>query len=97
MSNSTFLLFGIAFAIAAITSLLVTPLVRKLAQHVGMVDVTDERRMHVEPKPRIGGIAVSLGSRSPCLRRSASRCRRRRCSTTSPTSTSFSGCCSAAR
>jgi UDP-GlcNAc:undecaprenyl-phosphate GlcNAc-1-phosphate transferase len=61
MSNSTFLLFGIAFAIAAITSLLVTPLVRKLAQHVGMVDVTDERRMHVEPKPRIGGIAVYLG------------------------------------
>jgi UDP-GlcNAc:undecaprenyl-phosphate/decaprenyl-phosphate GlcNAc-1-phosphate transferase len=58
---SDYLLFGAAFAIAATTSVLVTPLVRRLAQHVGMVDVADERRMHVDPKPRIGGIAVYLG------------------------------------
>ena len=56
-----YLLFGAAFAIAAITSLLVTPMVRRLAAHVGMVDQTGERRMHDDPKPRIGGIAVYLG------------------------------------
>lgn len=57
-----YLLFVTAFAIATVTALLVTPLVRRLASHVGMVDVTDERRMHADPKPRIGGIAVFLGT-----------------------------------
>jgi UDP-GlcNAc:undecaprenyl-phosphate GlcNAc-1-phosphate transferase len=50
-----------AFAVALITALLVTPLVRRLAAHVGMLDETGERRMHDVPKPRIGGIAVYLG------------------------------------
>jgi UDP-GlcNAc:undecaprenyl-phosphate GlcNAc-1-phosphate transferase len=59
--KGAYLLFASAFAIAAVTSLLVTPLVRRLASHVGMLDQSDERRMHAEPKPRIGGIAVYLG------------------------------------
>ncbi|HEY0798806.1 MAG TPA: MraY family glycosyltransferase, partial [Candidatus Baltobacteraceae bacterium] len=50
-----------AFAIALITALYTTPQVRRLAQHIGLFDVSDERRMHEEPKPRIGGIAVYLG------------------------------------
>jgi UDP-GlcNAc:undecaprenyl-phosphate GlcNAc-1-phosphate transferase len=45
--------FGVAFA--------ATPQVRRLALKVGVLDVVDDRRMHVEPKPRIGGIAVFLG------------------------------------
>jgi UDP-GlcNAc:undecaprenyl-phosphate/decaprenyl-phosphate GlcNAc-1-phosphate transferase len=47
----------LAFATAAFT----TPYVRKLALNVGMLDATGERRMHDQPKPRIGGIAVYLG------------------------------------
>jgi UDP-GlcNAc:undecaprenyl-phosphate GlcNAc-1-phosphate transferase len=47
--------------LAALTSAYATPLVRKLATHVGMVDETGDRRMHEQPKPRIGGIAVFLG------------------------------------
>ncbi|MDB5093355.1 MAG: UDP-N-acetylmuramyl pentapeptide phosphotransferase/UDP-N-acetylglucosamine-phosphate transferase [Candidatus Eremiobacteraeota bacterium] len=47
----------LAFATAAF----VTPYVRKLALNVGMLDATGERRMHDQPKPRIGGIAVFLG------------------------------------
>src|ERR1700686_3003890 len=47
----------LAFATAAF----VTPYVRKLALNVGMLDATGERRMHDQPKPRIGGIAVYLG------------------------------------
>ncbi|HTV75277.1 MAG TPA: MraY family glycosyltransferase [Candidatus Acidoferrales bacterium] len=50
-----------AFAVAALTALYTTPQVRRLALHIGLLDVTDERRMHEEPKPRIGGIAVYLG------------------------------------
>ena len=33
----------------------------RLARSVGMVDVIDDRRMHDEPKPRIGGVAVFFG------------------------------------
>ncbi|MBV9439091.1 MAG: undecaprenyl/decaprenyl-phosphate alpha-N-acetylglucosaminyl 1-phosphate transferase [Candidatus Eremiobacteraeota bacterium] len=47
----------IAFAAA----FAVTPYVRRLAQTVGMLDETGERRMHDIPRPRIGGIAVYLG------------------------------------
>jgi UDP-GlcNAc:undecaprenyl-phosphate GlcNAc-1-phosphate transferase len=47
--------------IACGTALFTTPYVRRLAQTVGMLDATGERRMHDQPKPRIGGIAVYLG------------------------------------
>lgn len=57
----TLVFYFAAFIIAAAISTTATPLVRKLALHVGMLDVVDERRMHEQPKPRIGGIAVYLG------------------------------------
>jgi UDP-GlcNAc:undecaprenyl-phosphate GlcNAc-1-phosphate transferase len=47
--------------IAFVTALLTTPYVWRLALRVGMLDETGERRMHDQPKPRIGGIAVYLG------------------------------------
>ena len=52
---------AIVLAVAALTAAYATPLVRKLAMHVGMFDETGDRRMHEQPKPRIGGIAVFLG------------------------------------
>jgi len=54
--------YGAAFAIAAIVSALTTPLIVRLANRLGIVDAPgDERRMHDQPKPRIGGIAVFFG------------------------------------
>jgi UDP-GlcNAc:undecaprenyl-phosphate/decaprenyl-phosphate GlcNAc-1-phosphate transferase len=50
-----------ALVIAFATAFLVTPYIQRLALRVGMLDATDERRMHDQPKPRIGGIAVYLG------------------------------------
>jgi UDP-GlcNAc:undecaprenyl-phosphate GlcNAc-1-phosphate transferase len=47
--------------IAFATALFTTPYVRRLALNVGMLDASGERRMHDQPKPRIGGIAVYLG------------------------------------
>jgi UDP-GlcNAc:undecaprenyl-phosphate GlcNAc-1-phosphate transferase len=38
-----------------------TPRVTRLATHVGMVDAVGDRRMHVQPTPRIGGVALFLG------------------------------------
>ena len=52
---------AIFLAIAGLTAGFATPLVRRLALHVGMMDEGGERRMHDQPKPRIGGIAVFLG------------------------------------
>ncbi len=37
-----------------------TPRVRRLAIKANLLDHVDERRMHAEPKPRLGGIAVYL-------------------------------------
>ena len=54
-------LYLLAAATAFITAYLATPQVRKLALKVGVLDVVDDRRMHADPKPRIGGIAVYLG------------------------------------
>jgi UDP-GlcNAc:undecaprenyl-phosphate GlcNAc-1-phosphate transferase len=51
----------VAFVLAAGTAAFATPLVTRLATHVGMVDELGDRRMHVRPKPRIGGVAVFLG------------------------------------
>jgi len=58
---STTVALIVTLVLAAGTAAFVTPLVRRLASHVGMVDQVGERRMHEQPKPRIGGIAVFLG------------------------------------
>jgi UDP-GlcNAc:undecaprenyl-phosphate GlcNAc-1-phosphate transferase len=54
-------LYAAAFVIATIVALSVTPFVKRLALKLGMLDLVDDRRMHADPKPRIGGLAVYLG------------------------------------
>ena len=56
-----FALMAVVLIVAGVTAALATPLVRRLALHVGMTDLSGDRRMHEQPKPRIGGIAVFLG------------------------------------
>jgi UDP-GlcNAc:undecaprenyl-phosphate/decaprenyl-phosphate GlcNAc-1-phosphate transferase len=56
------IIYAATFAIAAVVTLASTPLVIRLATHLGVIDETgDERRVHDVPTPRIGGIAVFLG------------------------------------
>ena len=48
----------VAFAI----SYVMTPPVKRFAEAVGAIDVPrDDRRMHSEPVPRMGGLAIFLG------------------------------------
>ncbi len=54
-------IYVLAALTAFVTAYFATPQVRKLALRVGALDAVGERRMHTEPKPRIGGIAVYLG------------------------------------
>ena len=53
----------ISFIIAFLISCLVTPAVKMLAIKVGAIDIPkDERRVHKKPIPRLGGLAIILGT-----------------------------------
>lgn len=51
-----------ALGVALIVALILTPVVKVLAQKVGAIDVPkDNRRMHNHPIPRMGGLAIFFG------------------------------------
>jgi UDP-GlcNAc:undecaprenyl-phosphate GlcNAc-1-phosphate transferase len=49
------------FIVAALASFLATPWARRLAQKLGAMDLPSERKIHREPTPRLGGMAVFIG------------------------------------
>jgi UDP-N-acetylmuramyl pentapeptide phosphotransferase/UDP-N-acetylglucosamine-1-phosphate transferase len=51
----------IAFAIALLASLCLTVPIRHLALRYGMVDKPGPRKVHLDPIPLLGGIAIYLG------------------------------------
>lgn len=51
----------IAFAVGLIASMGLTVPVRQLALRVGMVDRPGPRKVHVQPMPLLGGLAIYLG------------------------------------
>ena len=51
----------IAFTVALISSLVLTFPVRQLALRVGMVDRPGPRKVHLQPIPLLGGLAIYLG------------------------------------
>ena len=56
------------FFVAVFISFIITPLVRKFAFKIGALDIPkDERRVHKEPMPLIGGIAIYIGVVVSCL------------------------------
>jgi UDP-N-acetylmuramyl pentapeptide phosphotransferase/UDP-N-acetylglucosamine-1-phosphate transferase len=57
----------IAFLVGLLVTYLLTPLVRGLAIHFGVVDMPSERRPHKRPTARGGGLAVVLGVHAACL------------------------------
>lgn len=53
--------FAISLLIAFLVALLATPLVIRLAKRAGAIDMPGEdRRVHTEPTPRWGGLAIYL-------------------------------------
>ena len=50
-----------AVVLGAAVTAFATPLVVRLATHLGVFDSVGERRMHDVPKPRVGGIALFFG------------------------------------
>ena len=53
-------LLVVAFVVAALISLLITPLVRRLAIRLDNIDLPDQRRVNKRPIPRGGGIGVAI-------------------------------------
>ncbi|MDP8971895.1 MAG: undecaprenyl/decaprenyl-phosphate alpha-N-acetylglucosaminyl 1-phosphate transferase, partial [Actinomycetota bacterium] len=51
----------IVLAVALGTTLVLTPLVRRLAFRIGAVVRPDDRRIHERPTPTLGGVAMYLG------------------------------------
>lgn len=59
MDKATILKMLVAFFVAGILSFILSPVAKKIAQKIGAIDIPkDERRMHKEPIPRLGGLAV---------------------------------------
>lgn len=54
------MIFLLVAACALVSCLLLTPLVRRLAVRVGAVDVPHDRKVHEEPTPTLGGVAIML-------------------------------------
>lgn len=40
---------------------LLIPFIKNIAQHVGALDIPDERKVHKKPMPRLGGLGIFLG------------------------------------
>ena len=60
MSNDFTLIGAVALVCgSAAVALLITPAVRRFALLCGAVDVPDERKIHLHPVPRLGGLAVA--------------------------------------
>ena len=57
-----YVLMGIAFLVAFGFTLISMPAARKIAEKIGAIDMPDsERRMHKQPTPRLGGLALFFG------------------------------------
>ncbi|MEQ9409668.1 MAG: MraY family glycosyltransferase [Fuerstiella sp.] len=55
------------FSVAFLIALVVTPVIRRLAPVLGLVDLPGHRKVHVTPTPMGGGIAVFVGVVVPIL------------------------------
>jgi UDP-GlcNAc:undecaprenyl-phosphate GlcNAc-1-phosphate transferase len=55
------------FLCSALTSYVATAIVRQGAQHIGLVDVPGDRKIHPIATPRLGGIAIIFGFGFPLL------------------------------
>ena len=52
--------YAIVFIAASLCSLALTPLVRSFARRLGAMDLPDERKIHSQPMPRLGGLSIFI-------------------------------------
>src|SRR4051794_22097396 len=52
----------LGFAVAAVLAWLLVPVAERLAWRIGAVDYPRERSLHVDPTPKLGGLAIFVGT-----------------------------------
>jgi UDP-GlcNAc:undecaprenyl-phosphate GlcNAc-1-phosphate transferase len=52
----------LAFLVAGVLALLLVPLTKRLALRVGAIDYPDERKLHLSPTPKLGGLGILGGA-----------------------------------
>ncbi|MBT8440174.1 MAG: undecaprenyl/decaprenyl-phosphate alpha-N-acetylglucosaminyl 1-phosphate transferase, partial [Gammaproteobacteria bacterium] len=62
-SNTVYLILPLI--IAVVISMVVIPVMARLAPRIGMVDMPDPRKVHARPVPRVGGVGIVLGALVP--------------------------------
>ena len=67
MNHISIELLGLIFWMTLFLSALLIPVATKLAQKVGAMDIPKHRSMHKVPKPRLGGLAISISLVSVCI------------------------------
>jgi UDP-GlcNAc:undecaprenyl-phosphate GlcNAc-1-phosphate transferase len=56
-----------SFVAAMAISMVLIPLMSRLAPLIGLVDIPNERKVHAVPVPRVGGIGLVIGSLVPLM------------------------------
>ncbi|MCR4347302.1 MAG: undecaprenyl/decaprenyl-phosphate alpha-N-acetylglucosaminyl 1-phosphate transferase [Sulfuricaulis sp.] len=57
----------LTFITAMVVSMVLIPLMARLAPRIGMVDRPEARKVHVKPIPRAGGVGIVLGALLPLV------------------------------
>src|SRR3712207_4720635 len=50
-----------AFLTAALIAWLLVPVAERIAYKIGAIDIPNERSLHTEPTPKLGGLAILVG------------------------------------
>ena len=61
MNNISLINILLMVLIPFIFVVLVIPIVKKIAIHIGAIDIPDKRKVHSKPMPRIGGLGIYSG------------------------------------
>lgn len=65
ISNSNIGIYLLIAMMAMAVSMVIIPLMMRLAPKVGMIDMPDARKVHVLPIPRVGGLGIVIGALVP--------------------------------
>ncbi len=57
----------LALVAAMAISMVLIPLMSRLAPRLGLVDIPSQRKVHAEPIPRVGGVGIVVGSLVPLM------------------------------
>ena len=56
------MLYIFAFIVSLVVTMILIPPIMKWADKIGAIDIPDARKVHTQAVPRVGGIAMVVGS-----------------------------------